>query len=225
MSKLTENAISQALEFAYEKAVNGVAVADSAAVLARPYIEAHPGDKRKQADALIKKEILKGASSGFITGFGGLVTLAVTIPANIVSVLFIQVRMIVAIAIIGGYDPKDEKIKSLVFSCLVGNSIREVLKSAGIEVGKKIAIKQLLASITGGTIVRINRSIALKMVPKLATGAFKWIPIVSGVIGGAMDAVWVNDVGTTAKLVFIESDNIADGDDTVKSDDVAGTME
>jgi uncharacterized protein (DUF697 family) len=225
LSKLTEKVIAQALEFAYEKAVGGFAGADSAAALAETYKAAHPDDKRKQTDALIKKEIVKGASSGFVTGLFGLITLPVTIPANIVSVLFIQVRMVIAIAVIGGYDPKDEKVKSIIFSCLAGNAIKEVFKEAGVDVGKRMALKKIYNTFTGGTLARINRSIALKLIPKLSVNLGKWIPILGGVIGGAMDAVWVNEVGSTAKLIFIESGNIMDGDDAVQSDDAADANE
>lgn len=218
MAKLTEKVISQTLEFAYDKAISGVVGLESAADLAESYVRAHPGDKRKQADALIRRQILNGATSGFLSGLGGLITLPVAIPLNIASVLLLQVRMIVAIAVIGGYDPKDEKVKSIVFSCLVGSSIKAVMKEVGINMGKRIAIGQLFAALGGGTIVRVNRMIALKLVPKFATGVSKWVPVLGGLIGGALDAVWVNDVGTTAKLFFIESNNILEGDDAVDAE-------
>ena len=56
------------------------------------------------AKELIKQQLLKCSASGFITGFGGLLTLPVTVPANVASVLYVQMRMIAALAAIGGYD-------------------------------------------------------------------------------------------------------------------------
>jgi len=210
MAKLTEAIVSQTLEYAYEKAIRGFIGVASAMDLAESYKEAHPGDKRKQAEALINRQIFNGASSGFLTGLGGLATLPLTIPANIFSALFIQIRMIAAIAIIGGHDPKDEKVKTLVFSCLVGSAMKDLLKEAGINIGTRIVLSKLILRIPEGALVRIARSVAIKVLPRLGTGAFKWIPIVSGVIGGAMDGVWVASVGKVAKSLFVESDYTAD---------------
>ena len=52
--------------------------------------------------ALIRWQNAKCATSGFIAGLGGSITLPVSIPANISSVLYIQIRMIAAIAYMGG---------------------------------------------------------------------------------------------------------------------------
>ena len=59
----------------------------------------------------------------------------VTLPANIASVLFVQIRMIVAIAYLAGHDLKDDRVKTMVYVCLVGNGVAELLKNLGIEVG------------------------------------------------------------------------------------------
>jgi hypothetical protein len=224
MSKPTEAAISQVLEVAYEKALGGFAGMASAVKLAESYKKAHPGDKRKQADALINWQIVNGASSGFLAGLGGFITLPVTVPLELASLLFFQVRMIVAIAVIGGYDPKDEKIKALVFSCLAGKDVKDLLKEVGIFVGGRIVLKGLI--IKKPTVV-LGR-IIVQMIPRhvipptLAKGGIKWVPILGGVVGGAMNAVWVAEVGKTATLIFVESDgivtsdDIADGGDTEK---------
>jgi len=208
MLKLTESVISQALDFAYDKAINGFVGMDSALDLVESYKKAHPNDKRRQADALIKWHIAMGATSGFLTGLGGLITLPITIPANIASVLFIQVRMIVAIAVIGGYDPKDDRVKSFVYSCLVGNAVYDTLKDTGIKIGERIVLKKVISAISGGTLVRINRFVGFRLITKFGEKGLinlgKMVPIVGGVLGGTMDAVWVASVGKTAKLLFVE---------------------
>jgi uncharacterized protein (DUF697 family) len=212
MSNITETTIQQALEFAYEKAIAGFPGTDSAIDLAVIYKNEIPNNKMKQANALIKKQIAMAATSGFLTGLGGLITLPLTIPVNLASVLFIQTRMIVSIAIIGGYDPNDEKVKTLVFSCLAGSKVKDILKDIGIEAGKKLVIGNLADNLSRGTIVRINRSIGYGLLAKFggkgAANLSKMVPLVGGVIGGAMDAAWVLSVGKIAKSLFIKETDI-----------------
>lgn len=136
-SSLTQQKIMSALDFAYDKAINGVPGLDSASELAESYLK-EKGNLKEQANSLIRWQNTKAATSGFLTGLGGLLVMPVTIPANLASVYFVQMRMIAAIAQMGGYNVRDDKVKSLIYACLVGNAAKEVLKDVGIQVGKKI---------------------------------------------------------------------------------------
>ncbi|WP_257575197.1 EcsC family protein [Vibrio parahaemolyticus] len=86
---------------AYDKAINGVAGLDSAQELALSYIK-ESSDPISQANSLIRWQNTKAGTSGFLTGLGGLITMPVTLPANITSVMYVQIRMIAAIAHMGG---------------------------------------------------------------------------------------------------------------------------
>lgn len=57
----------------------------------------------------------------------------VAIPANITSVLYVQIRMIAAIAIMGGYNLRDDRVKSLVYVCLVASSTADVVKKLELK--------------------------------------------------------------------------------------------
>ena len=72
----------------------------------------------KAIDSLIRWQNAKGATSGFLTWLGGLITLPVAIPANIAFVMYVQIRMIATIAHMKGYDLKDDQVKTFVFVCL-----------------------------------------------------------------------------------------------------------
>ena len=66
MSKsLTESKIQEALEWAYDKAVNGVSGLDSAYELAQSYMS-QDDSKYEQANSLIRWQNAKAASSGFL---------------------------------------------------------------------------------------------------------------------------------------------------------------
>nr|WP_214872896.1 EcsC family protein [Exiguobacterium sp. s140] len=79
-------------------------------------------------DKLITTQLAKCGTSGFLTGSGGLITLPVAVPANISSVLFIQMRMIASIAIMRGYDVKDDQVRTFVYASLTGKAATDILK-------------------------------------------------------------------------------------------------
>jgi hypothetical protein len=209
MPKLTEEKIQQALEFAYEKAITGFIGADSAMELAQFYKNKYPDSELEQVNALIRGQVAKSAASGFISGLGGLMTIPVTLPINLASVLFFQVRMVVAIAIIGGYDPKDEKIKAASLTCLAGEDMRIFLKEIGMEILKQITLKDVTKQLSNGTMVRISRLIGLRLLAKFgskgAENLTKIVPVIGGLIGGTVDAIWTRKTGQNAKSWFIDN--------------------
>lgn len=207
MSKsLTESKIQEALEWAYDKAVNGVSGLDSAYELAESYMS-QDDSKYEQANSLIRWQNAKAASSGFLTGLGGILTLPVAIPANIASVLFVQIRMIAAIAYIADLDPKNDKVKTLVFSCLVANSAKDVVKDVGVAVGNKLAMNAV-KQISGETIKQINKAVGFKLLTKFGEKGVinlgKAIPIIGGLIGGSVDLYATNTVGNIARDAFLK---------------------
>lgn len=86
----------------------------------------------------------------------GAITLPVAIPANLASVIYVQMRMIAAIAHMRGYDLKDDQVKTFVFVCLTGQAASDILKQVGIKAGERIA-KQAIKKISGEVIKSINQ--------------------------------------------------------------------
>lgn len=203
--ELTESKIMQALDFAYEKAMTGLPGLDSAVEMAESYMK-ESGSLEDKANSLVRWQNTKAATSGFVTGLGGLLVMPVTIPANLASVYFIQIRMIAAIAHMAGYDVRDDKVKAMVYACLTGNAAKEVLKDVGIQFGKKLA-QASINKITGPTLTKINQAVGFRLLTKAGTTGIvnlsKMVPILGGVIGGAVDLTATNIVGSTAVRLFI----------------------
>lgn len=205
MQLISQEKIEQALDWAYDKSVNGVAGLDSAFEMAESYMK---GDAVRidQVNALIRFQNAKAATSGFLSGLGGLITLPVTLPANITSVLYVQIRMIAAIAHMGGHNIKDDRVKTLVYSCLVANSAKDVAKSVGITVGGKLATNAIKA-IPGKTLIEINKRVGFRLITKFGEKGVinlgKAIPLLGGLIGGSFDAYATNKVGDVARDTFI----------------------
>lgn len=125
------------LDWGYEKALGGLPHLDSAEEMAQSYLNKSK-NVEEAIDSLINWQKAKCATSGFVTGVGGLLTMPVALPANITSVIYIQLRMIAAIAYMSGFNPKDDQVRTLAYICLCGNSAKDIVKVAGIKIGQKI---------------------------------------------------------------------------------------
>ncbi|MBB3701249.1 EcsC family protein [Flammeovirga yaeyamensis] len=205
--KVSPGMIMKVMDYGYEKAVNGFSGFDSAEEMARDYMD-NGKDLVTNANSLIRWQISKAGTSGFLTSLGGLITLPVAIPANVASVIYVQIRMIAAIAHMGGFDLKDDKVKTLVYLCMAGNGAKDILKDIGIVIGKKVTTN-MINSISEKTIVAINQKVGFKLVTKFgekgAINLGKAIPLVGGIIGGTFDSVSTNAIGNVARKTFIES--------------------
>ena len=193
------------LDWAYNKAVCGVPGLDSAQELAESYLSSD-GVLHDKVNLLIRWQITKAGTSGFLTGLGGIITMPITVPANIASVMYVQIRMIAAIAHMGGHDLRNDKVKTLVYLCLAGNAAADVLKDIGIVVGNKLTT-QAIKSISGKTISAINQRVGFRLLTKFGQKGVinlgKTIPLVGGIIGGTVDSIATNTIGNIARDTFI----------------------
>ncbi len=197
--------MEQIMDWSYTKALNGVPGMGSVEELAQDYLKGS-GTLEEKVDSLIRWQNAKCATSGFITNLGGVLSMPVGIPANISSVLYVQLRMIAAIAYMGGYDVRDDRVKTLAFVCLCGNSVEDLLKDAGIQIGK-CAAKSLIRKIPYAVILKINQMVGFRLVTKFGQKGLinltKAVPFVGGAIGGLIDGVSTNTIGNQAKKMFI----------------------
>lgn len=202
---ITESKIMQVLDWTYDKAVNGVAGLDSAQEMAEEYLKGE-GTLHDQANSLIRWQNTKAGTSGFINGLGGIALMPVTIPANISSVMYVQVRMIAAIAHMGGHNLHSDKVKALVYTCLCGNAAKDIAKEAGIKIGTKLT-EQAIKNISVDIIKRINQAVGFRLLTKFGqTGVVnigKAIPLVGGIVGATFDSVATNTIGNIARDAFI----------------------
>lgn len=193
----SKGVVAKTLDWAYGKAVTGFTGIDSAYELANNYLQ-YEGTLSEQVDSLIRWQVAKSAASGFVTGLGGLMTMPVTVPANIASVIYVQIRMICAIAHMGGHNIQDDKVKTFIYVCMVGNGAKELLKNFSIKIGEKALIKALASMNT-----KLSAKLAAKLGEKSASAVGKAVPILGGVVGGSLDAVSTRIVGKMAKKIFI----------------------
>lgn len=198
-----------ALDWAYKMAMTGINNSfKSVQELADTYVAKY-GRTDKAIDKLIADQRRTVTATGFVTGLGGLMTLPVTIPADLASSLYVELRVIEAIATIRGYDVQSEKVKAVASLCLAGNSIGDVLKQAGMKKMSEYTVKKLLPKLTSDVVIKIAQAIGIKISTKTAgkvvANAGKAVPILGGIVGGAWNYMEITTVAKYAKKVFNEN--------------------
>ena len=200
--------LKKTLDWAYGQALSGIGSGEGAVDLAEHYRQRHDSPEAA-AKALIRWQSTQAGSMGFLTGLGGVLTLPVAIPSSLAMSLFIQLRLIAAIAHLGGYSPQDDKVKTLCLMCLCGNGTKEVIKRAAIEAGEKFAVKAL-QNLPGKLLVEINKRVGFRLLTKFGTKGVvnisKLFPLVGGVIGGATEVASARASGKAALSLFIDKD-------------------
>lgn len=206
---IAQEDVMKILDSCYEKCLNGIPkVSPSVEEMANDYLKKYK-TKEEACKAMIRNQITKCATSGFITGFGGFITMPVTLPANITSVIYVQMRMIACISYMAGFDLDSDQTQTLVYACLAGVAVNNVIKQAGIKFGVKFA-NGLIKKIPGKVLIKINQKVGFRFVTKFGTKGIinlgKLIPGVGAVIGGGLDLVETKIIAKRSYKWFFEYD-------------------
>ena len=207
---IDEEAAGKVLDAIYEKALNGVPrVSRSVYEMCDDYLS-KASSPDQAAKALAKWQVMKCGTSGFVTGLGGLITLPVAIPANIGSVLYVQMRMIACIAKMGGYDINSDRVQAMVYMCLTGTTLADVAKMTGIKFGTK-SLEAAIKKIPGAVLTKINQKVGFRFLTKFGQKGVinlgKLIPTIGGIIGGGMDVASTMVISRNAIRMFINGED------------------
>lgn len=206
---ITEEQMAEILNTLYIKSVNGIPkVSLPVDDLVADYIKKNPSVE-EAAKSLINNSTVKCGTSGFITGFGGFATMIATLPANITSVMYVQLRMCCAIAKMAGYDIHSDQVQTLIYACLTGSAMSDILKQAGIKFGQKFGVA-MVKKIPGKTITAINQKVGFRFVTKFGeTGIVnlgKVVPVLGAFIGGGIDVASTRIIGYNAYKIFMKGE-------------------
>jgi hypothetical protein len=197
--------VMNALNWAYSQASSSLPGIDNAEELARHHLARRGGDREKAIDDLITWQTRFAGAAGFVSNLGGIITLPVSVPANLASVLLIQLRMIGAIAHIRGYKINDEAVRTMAFLCLTGNGGASILRGASVGLGTRVSA-HVMSRVSGAALARINQTVAARLAAAAgATGILsvaRIVPFVGGLIGGGFDAAATRAIAAAAKRYF-----------------------
>ncbi len=207
--KIDIESVADILENIYGKAISGATlISPPIENVAESYLKKY-SSPAIAAKKMLNNQVLKCTTSGFVTGLGGVITLAATLPLNITSVIYVQVRMIACTAYMAGYDLNDDQVQTLVYACLAGVAVNELIKNAGLKFGEKIAVN-IIKKIPGEVFTKINQKIGFRFITKFGEKGIinmgKLIPGVGGVIGGGFDLIETRIIANRAYRWFFEND-------------------
>lgn len=224
---LSEAKAGKILDAVYEKTLNGIPmVSRSVDEIADDYLS-HHDTPEAAARSLTRWQVAKCGMSGFLSGLGGIVTLPATIPANIGSVMYVQMRMIAAIAKMGGYDVNSDQVQTLVYMCLTGTTIADIVKETGIQIGEK-SLTAAIKKIPGAVLTKINQKMGFRFLTKFGEKGVinlgKLVPIAGGLIGGGVDIASTIVISRNAIRMFIENETLDTSEPTEEEINAAGDI-
>jgi uncharacterized protein (DUF697 family) len=194
----------QAFDWAYGRAVDGLPGFEAAEALAAKYAGRHD-DVDAAVKALIGMQTRIAGTCGFVTGCGGFVALPVAIPANLASALYIQVRLIAAIAHLRGHDIRSPEVRGLVLACLSGSKAADTMKDAGVRFGVRMT-RDVVGWISPAIFKKVEHAAGVSVTGVAGAGNVakfgKLVPVVGGVVAAGFDAAMTQLIGRTADRVF-----------------------
>jgi EcsC protein family len=195
--------LRQGFDWAYGKAVDGLPGLDGAEALAVRYGGRH-ADTDAAVAALIAWQTGIAGAAGFVTGCGGFVALPVAMPANLASALYIQARLIGAIAHMRGHDIRSDEARMLALVCLTGSKAADTLKDAGVRFGTRLT-RDAVGWASPALFKKLEHAAGVSATAAAAGNLAKlgkFVPVVGGVVAGGFDAAMTQLIGRTADRVF-----------------------
>lgn len=196
----------QLVNWIIDQAIDGVPPLSSAEDLAQEYLmDESYSDHDARIASMINWETSKNFTSGFVTGLGGILTLPVAVPAALGASWVIQARMCGAVGKIYGHDLREDRVRTLVLLSLVGDSVKEILKEAGVKIGTQVT-RRIVTSIPGRILIDINKKVGFRLLTKAGSrgvvNLIRAVPVAGGVVCGGFDAYACRIVGKTAQELF-----------------------
>ena len=200
---VSPQAAGGALRRVLELAIDGYGRLPGARTAAGRHLQRHSGSVDDAIESIIASHVRLASAQGFVTNLGGVATMPVAVPANLAGVAVVQVRMVAALAHLRGYDVNDNRVRTALVMCLLGDD--EVAKriSSGSLPTSPMAVAtapvfdaaldhQVVEAVMADLLSRIGgKNIALAVTRR--------VPLLGGGIGAVMDGIATHQVGVYAK--------------------------
>ncbi len=206
-----------ALEWVYGRAVAGVPGLDGAEALAASYA-GRCATTDEAVAMLIAWQSGKAGIAGFVTGCGGAIALPVALPVNLLSTLYIQLRLVAAIARLRGHDLESAEVRTLALACMTGSKAADTLKDAGVRLGTMLT-RDALGWLSPALVKKAEHAARLPVLNAIGTAGAarlgRLVPVVGGVVAGGFDAAMTQLIGRTADRVYRQLQRPEEADQSV----------
>lgn len=192
---------------AFERAIDGFGPLPGAAASADARLHRHEGNLRLAVKDVVDSHVSLAGAQGFLTNIGGLVTLPVSVPANVSGLAMLQAHMVAGIAHLHGYDVTDARVRNAVLACMLGTNTVAALVSSGALPSSPMAIatapvhdpdldRRIAGEVAGELLARVAGKRTVAVVGRR-------IPLVGGGVGLVSDgyATWMVGRYTAKELL------------------------
>lgn len=185
------------------RAIAGAGPYRGAVPAARAHLTENAGDRPAAVAGLIDRHVRAAGVQGFVTNLGGLVTMPVTIPANVSGLVLLQCHLVAAIAHVHGYDLDDPRVRNAVLACLLGpHGATELVRAGRLPSSPMgMATSPVHDPALDATISEAVSAEVLGRVTgrRMATTVGRRIPMFGGGVGAVSDGVSTYRVGRYAE--------------------------
>lgn len=193
---------------ALSRAIDGVGPFPGAAPAADKQLQEQRGDVDAAIHEVIENHVRWSGAQGFATNLGGLVTAAVTIPANIAGLAMLQARMVAGIAHLRGYDLTDPRVKNAVLTCMLGEeTVRSLVRKRELPAPPMAIATAPAHDPHLDTVVaaEVTSELLTKVAGKrVATTIGRRVPVVGGLVGAGADGLATWKIGRYAERELLQ---------------------
>ncbi len=196
--KVTANFVRQT----FDRAVDGIGPLKGAAQSADVRLRSSGGNVDAAIRSLVDSHVKLAGVQGFVTNLGGLVTMAVTTPANISGLALLQVHLVAGIAHLRGYDLADPRVRNAILTCMLGeDAVKSLVKK------KKLPSRPMAIAtsprhdpdLDGRIAAEVTSELVTRVVGKRMVAAVgRRVPVIGGGVGAVTDGYGTYQVGRYA---------------------------
>lgn len=206
-----------------DAAINGVGKVPGAKATAAQAL-VREGSVEPAIDSLVSTHVRLATAQGVITNLGGLWTAPLLLPANIASLMIVEIRLVATIAHLRGYDVDDGRVRTAMALCLLGGTgvkgmiERNEIPTTPLAIATApvfdASLDRLVSEKVFGEV--FGRLSGRQAVVLLA----RRVPVLGGGVSGAMDGWFTTSVGSYARTQFPTRRRLTGGPKPAASDPV-----
>lgn len=191
--------------------IDGIGPVDSVQEVVARMREKHGDDVDAAIKQIVSDHVKKAGVGGFVTGAGGVVTMPVSLPANVLEFYVLATRMVGSIATLRGYDISTKGARAAVLLCLVGADADDLIKKAGLSTVAGMTGSGRLAAMAASRMPRaaammINKAVGFRLLTQVGGRALtrfvRYVPLAGGIVGAGLDGLLMKRIADHARSEF-----------------------
>ncbi|WP_148616091.1 EcsC family protein [Nocardioides rubriscoriae] len=188
---------------ALDRAIAGVGPLPPIRDTVAHHLRERDGRVEKAVKDVVDQHIRYAGVSGFATNLGGVMTLAVALPANLLGTALVQCRMVAGVAQLRGYDLDDPRTHNAVLVTVLGEETVDRLVAKGTIPAPPMALATAPvhdARIDAVVSAEVARDLVARVTGRrLATTVGRRVPGLGGVVGMTADGWATYKIGSYAE--------------------------